>query len=61
MNMLKDLKENMNIINKILKKNHMELLDIKNIIYKVKQQQNEINNRLHTTEENSSEFENMAI
>lgn len=36
MNMLKDLKENMNIINKILKKNHMELLDIKNIIYKVK-------------------------
>ena len=39
----------------------MELLEIKNTIYKMKYSLNEINSRLYTAEENSSEFEDIAI
>lgn len=39
----------------------MEHLYIINVIYKMKYSLNEIKSRLYTTEENSSEFENIEI
>lgn len=63
MNMLKDFKKhvyNQEVIEKF-KKNYIKLFDIKNTIYKIKYSLNGIDSRLYIIEENSSDFEDIAL
>lgn len=63
MNMLKDFKKHVynQEVKEKFKKNYIKLFDIKNTIYKIKYSLNGIDSRLYIIEENSSDFEDIAL